>query len=180
MAETNGKIFGIIAEFESPSALLEAAAKVRSEGYRKFDCHSPFPIHGMDKAMGLGRSMLGFLVGIAAFSGLGFMTWLTWYTSTVDYPLVISGKPYFSYQAYVPVVFAVTILFAALTATLGMFHLNRLPMLFHPLFNSEHFKKVTDNGFFVSIEAHDKRFDETRTRSFLESIGGSHVEVIKE
>jgi hypothetical protein len=180
MAEANGKIFGMIAEFESATALLEAARKVRSEGYTKFDCHSPFPIHGMDKAMGLGRSPLGFIVGIAAFAGLGFMTWLTWYASAVDYPLVISGKPYFSYQAYVPVVFAMSILFAALSATLGMFHLNKLPMLFHPLFNSDHFKKVTDDGFFVSIESRDKKFDEQQTRSFLESIGGSNVEVIGE
>jgi hypothetical protein len=180
VAESDGKVYGMIAGFESPAHLIEAAAKVRSEGYRKFDCHSPFPIHGMDQAMGLGRSPLGFLVGIAAFSGLGFMTWLTWYTSVVDYPLVISGKPFFSYQAYVPVVFAITILCAALTATFGMFHLNRIPMLFHPMFNCEQFKKVTDDGFFVSIEARDSKFDEQRTRAFLESIGGTNVEVIRE
>ena len=107
---STNKIDGIIAEFKNPAELIHAAEKLRDSEYNNFDCHSPFPIHGMDRAMGEKRSPLGWIVGIIAFMGLGAGITLEWWTSTIDYPLVISGKPFFSYQAYGPVAFAVMVL----------------------------------------------------------------------
>lgn len=168
----------MLAEFENPARLLEAAEKLRNAGYKKFDCHSPFPIHGMDDAMGMKRSPLGWVVGFVAFVALlsGFA--LEWWTSTIDYPLVISGKPFFSYQAYGPVAFAIMVLSSAFAALLGMMALNKLPMWYHQLFNSEKTSKISNDGFIVSVEGNDPLFDQKKTREFLESIGGQNLEVI--
>lgn len=173
------KTAGMLAAFESPAALMRAAEKMRDAGYTNFDCHSPFPIHGMDRAMGLKRSPLGFIVGAVALCALFGATLMMWWMTAVDYPLVISGKPYFSFQAYVPVAFALTILSSALAALLGMLILNRLPQLFHPLFESKQFARVTDDGFFVSVAAQDPKFNIQITKQFLDSIGSSHTEVVE-
>lgn len=178
MPDTSKKIFGILAEFSGADTLMKAAAQVRAAGYSKYDCHSAFPIHGMDKTMGLGRSPLGYMIGFTGLAGLLGITAFIYWVSAVDYPLVISGKPMFSYQAFIPPMFAITILASALMATLGMIILNKLPRLHHPLFGSEQFKKVTDNGFFVSIEAEDPKFNQAETVEFLKSIGALNVEVI--
>lgn len=172
----------VIAEFGNSGALLHAAERVRDDGAYKgvFDCHSPFPIHGMDAAMGLRRSPLGWLTGILGFSAVLGMVAFIWWVSVVAYPLTISGKPLFSYQAYFPPVFAVGVLTGALTAAVGMILLNRLPRLYHPLFFSEKFSRVTDDGFFISIEGKSDNFDAARAQSFLTSIGGTNVEVITE
>ncbi|MFH2055801.1 MAG: DUF3341 domain-containing protein [bacterium] len=174
------KALAVLAAFEHPGALLAAANMMREAGYTKYDCHSPFPIHGMDEAMGLKRSPLGFIVGGAAIVALGLAVLMMWWMTTVDYPLVISGKPYFAYQAYTPIAFALTILCSAFAAFFGMFHLNRLPRPHHPLFYSEQFARVSNDGFMVSVECEDPKFDPERTRQFLESIGGTEVEVIYE
>ena len=169
---------GALARFTDPAALLHAAEKLRDAGYQKFDCHSPFPIHGMDGAMGLKRSPLGFIVGamtlIGAALGMGFQLWV----AGVDYPLVIAGKPFFSWQAFIIITFALFVLFGAFGAVFGMLGLNRLPRLHHPVFYSEQFAKVTDNAFFVSIESDDEHFDAQQTAAFLTSIGGSDVELL--
>lgn len=173
-----GKIEGVIAEFDNPAALMEAAEKMRDSEYTKFDCHSPFPIHGMDAAMGEQRSILGWIVAPVAFImvlvGFLFEGW----TSTFAYPLVISGKPLFSYQAYGAVAFALMVLTSAGTALFGMLALNKLPRFHHPVFYSDRFAKVTDDAFFVSIEAKDVRFDEKETVEFLKSIGGREIELL--
>ncbi len=178
MSNERGKALAVLAAFENPAALLAAARRVRDAGYSKFDCHSPFPIHGMDQAMGLKRSPLGYIVGATAFVALGLVTLALWWMTSVDYPLVISGKPFFSYQAYTPIAFALTILFSAFAAFFGMFYLNRLPQPHHPLFYSEQFARVTDDGFMVSIESSDPKFSPEQSRAFLEEIGGSEVEVV--
>ncbi len=169
----------LLAEFDSASSLLHAAEKMRDAGYRKYDCHSPFPIHGMDDAMGLKRSPLGYVVGFAGICGLVGALGFQWWTSAVDYPIVISGKAFFSYQAFVPVTFAITVLLSAFGAFFGMLHFNKLPRLFHPLFNSDKFAKVTDGGFFVSVESDDPKFDAEQTMQLLKSIGAVDVEVIE-
>lgn len=179
MSTTERKPLAVIAEFAGPNELLAAAEKVRDSGYSKFDCHSPFPIHGMNEAMGLSRSPLGFIVGIVALLALGSVAILLYWITAVDYPFVVSGKPYFSYQAYAPIAFALTVLLSAFAAFFGMFHLNRLPRLFHPLFYSERFARVSDDGFMVSIEADDPEFSEERVTAFLTEIGGNNVEVIR-
>ncbi len=173
------KPLAILAEFESPAALLSAAEKLRDAGYARFDCHSPFPVHGMDDAMGLKQSPVGFIVGvmavIGASIGLGLQTWVT----TEAYPLVISGKPLFSWQAYIIVTFALFVLFGALGAVIGMLHLNGLPRLHHPLFYSDGIHRVSDNGFMVSIEASDERFDPEASAAFLRSIGAVNIELVR-
>ncbi len=169
----------MLARFDGTRDLLKAAAAMRGEGYQKYDVHSPFPIHGMDDAMGLGRSPIGYIVGVMGSIGLVAALGLQWWTSAVDYPLVISGKPFFSYQAFVPVTFALTVLLSAFGAFFGMLAFNQLPQLYHTLFNSKLFEKVSDDGFFVSIDTRDKKYNEAETRKFLESIGGKQIEVVQ-
>lgn len=178
MSETKREPTYFLAEFDGPGGLLEAAKKVRDAGYKMFDCHSPFPIHGMDQAMGLKRSPLGVIVFLCAFTGVFSMIALTYWVSVEAYPLIISGKPLFSYPAYAPPIFAIGVLTGGITSLLGMLALNKLPRPHHPLFNSESFSRATSDGFFVSIEAESSE-DENKIKSFLSSIGGKNVEVIK-
>ena len=178
MSEKHEKPLLILAEFENPAQLLHAAEKLKNAGYKKFDCHSPFPIHGMDEAMGMKRSPLGWIVGVVAFIALFGGFTLEWWTSTIEYPLVISGKPFFSYQAYGPVAFALMVLLSAFTALFGMMALNKLPMWYHRFFDSEKTAKITNDGFVVSIDTDDPNFDQIKTKSFLEKIGGKNLEVI--
>jgi len=176
----NIKPIGLLAQFDDPAALMHAAEKVRDAGYKKFDCHSPFPIHSMDAAMGLKRSRLGWIVGLAALIGTSGALGLQWWSSTLEYPLVISGKPFFSFQAYVPVTFALGVLLSAVAALVGMLVLNGLPRLHHPVFYSDNFARATDDGFFISIETEDPLFDADQTRTFLESAGGRNIEELRE
>jgi hypothetical protein len=178
MADT--KTFGIVAEFDSPGALLKAAEKVAEQGYKKFDAHSPFPIHGMDDAMKLGQSPLGiivFLCGLTGFSiGLGLQTWV----HSFEYPLIIGGKPFFALPAYIPVTFELTVLLSAFGAVFGMLALNKLPMPHHGVFNHSRFHEFSNNAFFISVEATDPKFDANRTRDLLQQLGGKHIEVVSE
>lgn len=177
---TYGRISGVLGEFEHAGGLLKAAGGVREAGYKKFDAHSPFAIHGMDRAMGLGQSILGFLVFGGAVTGC-FLGWLMqWWMGEVDYPLNISGKPFFALEPSVPIIFEVTILFAALAAVLGMFALNKLPRPYNPLFYSKRFARVTDDGFFLSIESQDPLFEINASRQLLYDIGAVNVEVIED
>ncbi len=171
-----GKIAGILAEYNNPADLLKAAAEVRDAGYKRFDCFSPFPVHGMDQAMGLKPSLLGWLVFLGGLTGTGTAVLMQWWMSAVDYPVVISGKPLFSFQAFVPIIFELTILFSAFTVVFGMFAFNCIPRLHHSLFNSVSFRKVTDDGFMLGLEAADPKFDPDKSRKFLISIGAKNVE----
>lgn len=174
------KTVGILAEFSHPANLKQAAEKVRDAGYKKFDCHSPFPIHGMDQAMGLKRSKLGYFIGVCAFlgaaTGFGLQSWV----HAIAYPTVISGKPYFAWQAYIVITFALLVLFGAFGSVFGMFHFNRLPRYHHPVFYSNRFEKFSDDGFFISIEVEDQNFDPVKSKQFLQSIGSKHVEILED
>ena len=180
MASSSKKTFGALAEFANPAELISAAEQLRDAGFKEFDCHSPFPIHGMDEAMGEKRSPLGYIVGtVAILAFLGMMGFQLW-TSGVDYPLVLSGKPFLSYQAFGVASWAVMVLTSSLTAVITMLILNRLPRYHHPLFFSKNFEKVTTDGFFVSVESDDVKFDNDKTCQLLESIGGTNVELLEE
>ena len=174
----NSLIYGAIVEFKDPKGLVEAAKKVKGAGYRRFETYSAFPIHGMDDAMGLKATPLGWIVlcggALGALTAFTLQTWV----ATSAYKLVISGKPLFSYQAFVPVTFELMVLFSAFAAVFGMLILNRLPQLYHPLFKSDRFLTATSHGFFLSIEASDDLFHSERTIAFLNSLGGVAVEVI--
>ena len=174
-----GPHYGILAEFATPADLYHACERVRDEGFTRWDAHTPFPVHGLDKAMGLRRSLLPWIVLAAGLTGAAGGFVLQWWVHVFAYPLVISGKPFFSWPAFIPITFEVAILFAALGAVFGMLGLNRLPMHHHPLFKSKVFERVTDDGFFISIESWDPRFDSSTTRKLLESLGARRVELLE-
>jgi hypothetical protein len=170
---------GVVAEFENPGALLEAAEKIRDAGYKRFEVYSPFPIHGMDDAMGLKQSPLGFIVFAVGSIGCIGALLLQWWTSAVDYPIVYSGKPYFALPAFVPITFELTVILSGFTAMVGMFALNRMPRFFHPMFYSENFcKKASDDGFFAAIFVWDEKFNVREVKQFFKDIGGKNIEVI--
>ncbi len=175
------KLFALGAEFNSATEIYNAAEKVRDAGYTVWDCHSPFPIHGMDKAMGMKKSWLSafvFVCGLTGFlTGLGLVT----ITSFGIYPTIVNGKPndwehgLRALQFFFPVMYELTILFSAFGAVFGMIIRNGLPRLHHPLFNWSRFGKVTDDKFFLVIESRDPQFSETKTKALLETLGGAHI-----
>ena len=171
-------VYGMLAEFKNPAELLHAAEAIHKAGYVHFDTHSPFPIHGMDKAMGLGNSKVGYVTLLGGITGLALATWLQWWTGQVDYPLNISGKPFFSIEPSVPVMFELTVLFSALATVAGMLALNGLPRPYNPIFYSKNFSRVTDDAFMVNIAASDANFDRAKTEAFLKELGGTNIEVV--
>lgn len=173
-------VYGLLAEFSNPSTLMHAAEAVRERGYSHFDAHSPFPIHGMDRAMGLSNSKVGYFTLGGGVTGLVVGYWLQWWTAAVDYPLNISGKPLFAVESAIPIIFEVVVLFSAFGAVAGMLALNGLPRPYNPLFYSERFKKATDDGFFLHIAASDTQFDQNETAEMLRDIGALNVELIQD
>lgn len=174
------KLYGVLAEFPNPKALFEACEQVRDKGFRDWDAHTPFPVHGLDAAMGMKPSSVPWIALVSGLSGASFGFLLQTWVSVSAWPLVISGKPLFSWQAFVPVTFECGVLAAALGALGGMLYLNRLPMHHSPLFESSRFEAASDDKFFISIEASDPSFDEAQTESFLQGLGASHVEMVRE
>jgi hypothetical protein len=159
-----------MAEFENPTDLVTAAHRAYEEGYRKMDAYTPFPIEELDEALGFRHTRLPLLVLIGGLIGCigGFM--LQYYTSVINYPLNIGGRPLNSWPAFIPVTFETTILCAALTAVLGMLALNGLPMPYHPVFNVPRFALATRDRFFLCIEATDPKFEREATSAFLERL----------
>ena len=176
----NRDLYGLLAEFDTPADLVRAANAVRGKGYKKWDCYSPFPVHGLDSAMGLRDTKLPWIVLAAGLTGCGLAVLMQWWMNAVDYQLIISGKPLFSLPANIPIIFELTVLLSAFGAVFGMLAFNKLPELHHPLFNSDRFKRVTTDRFFIAIEASDPRFDLGRTRSFVDGLGGVNVELVEE
>jgi hypothetical protein len=172
------EVYGALARFPTTRALYRACEQVRDAGYTRWDAHTPFPVHGLERAMGLPSSKLPYIVLATGLGGaaLGFLlqTWV----HTSAYPLVISGKPLLAWPAFIPVTFELGVLGAALGAVIGMLALNKLPMYYHPLFRSRAFERVTDDGFFISIEAWDPRFDLDKTVALLRASGAEEVEII--
>jgi len=195
VSTTRKRVYGYLAEFKSASALYKAAEKVRDAGFRRWDCYSPYPIHGLDKAMGLKRSILPWFVFFGGMTGTAtafvlatltqtdvwsFMPWLEKAAET--YPTVVQGKPtnIFTVPAFFPIMFELTILFSGFTVLFGVLALMKLPRLNHPLFASNQFHRATDDGFFIALEARDSKFSPEGTRSFLEEIGGANIELVEE
>ena len=169
---------GLLAEFSDPGALVHAVEDLREKGYSQIDTFSPFPIHGMDRAMGLPVSKLGFMVFGGAATGT-FLGWaLQWWTSEVDYAINISNKPLFAWESSVPIMFELTILFAALTAVGGMLALNGLPKPYNPLFHSDRFGRATDDAFFVHVSVRDGVYSRASTADDLHALGAMSVEYV--
>lgn len=170
--------FGVLAEFKNPADLYHAAKKTREAGYTKYDTYSPFPIHGMDKAMNLKESILGWIVAVGGSIGLIGALSMQWWMGN-DYPYILSGKEFFAYPAAVPVAFELMVLLSAFSAVIGMFTLNGLPQLYHPLLNNDSFKGVTNDKFFIAIESSDLKYKTAEVSKFLSSIGAINVEVVE-
>ena len=174
-----GELYGVLAEFASPKDLYRACEKVRDAGFTRWDAHTPFPVHGLDKAMGLGRSRLPYVTLLFGLSGaIGGFALQLW-ANGIAYPIVISGKPIFNWQPYMPVTFELGVLLAAISTVVGMLAFNELPMLFHPLFGSKTFERVTDDGFFISIESWDPKFNPTEVERLLTAAGAKRVELVR-
>ena len=165
-------LLGLLAEFDDAHALIHGAEKMRDAGYIRWDCHTPFPVHGLNDAMGLRPTKLPYLTFVYGLGGLTVGLLMQWWMNAHDYQFMISGKPLWSIPANVPIAFELTILFAAVGTFLTMFILNGLPQYYHPVFNSERFKRATDDRFFISVDARDSKFDATETRAVLSTIEG--------
>jgi hypothetical protein len=172
--------WGYLVEFETVQPFVDATKRVRDEGFTRWDAYSPFPIHHMESFMGMRRTILPFVVLGGGITGASLGLLMQWWMNAVDYQLIISGKPLFSLPANIPIIFELTVLLSAFGAVFGMLAFNQLPELHHPLFNSERFKRVTTDRFFIAIEASDPRFDVARTRTFMNGLGGTNVELVEE
>jgi hypothetical protein len=172
------KPYGILARFDTAADIFEAALRVRDAGYRKWDVYTPFPIHGMDEAMGLRTSKVGYFTFCGGLTGFSFGMWMIWFMNKFDYGLVVGGKPLFTPLFAFPVSYELTILLSAFATLGGMLFVNRLPKLYNPLFRSETFKRASNDRFFICIEAADPKFAEART--LLEAAGASAIELVED
>jgi len=178
-AEAAAEPFGLLAEFATVDGVIAAAEAARAAGYRHFDVHSPFPIHGIDEVMGHRPTILPWVTLLAGVGGLVAGLGLTLGTMAYHYPYMISGKPFDSLPAFIPIVFELTILISGVTTGVFMLLLNKLPMLYNPLFKSERFSRATNDRFFLEIESRDRRFDKDQTRRFLEGQSALAVELVE-
>ena len=167
--------YGLIATFETPGRLLHAAQAVRDAGYRSWDCISPFPIHGLDSAMGLPRSRVPRFSLAGGVTGFCTGMLMIWYMNGYDFKLTVGGKPFFSPLYAFPISYELTILFCAFTTIGGMFLVNRLPMHHHPVLGFEKMNRATDDLFFLVVERSDPRYDPANTRALLEGLGGREI-----
>ena len=174
------KTYGYLALFEDAPAIYQAARSVREAGYRRWDVFTPFPVHGMDGAMGLKRSQVPIFTLLGG--AIGFFTgmFMVWFMGEFDYPLIVGGKPFFSPIFPFPVAYEMTILLAAFGTLGGMFITNRLPMHYHPVMEYDKFRHITDDKFAVVIESEDELFSEEQTREFLEQLNPSEITVLQE
>ncbi len=182
--------WAVLAEFEDVDSLLHAAQAVRDRGFTRWDCHTPFPVHHLDGAMGMRPTRLPWLVLGAGMTGALLGVFFQLYTMATEvehlpsilqgYKMIISGKPYMSGPAYVPITFELTILLSSLTAFGGMLMMNRLPWLYNPLFKSARFRRVTDDRFFVVIRTDDPVFEDEKTIEMLKGLDAVSVEAVTE
>lgn len=185
----HAKLYGLMAEFTTPATLVHAAERVRDAGYKWWDCHTPFPVHGLDKAMGIRATILPVIVFFCGMAGtlIALAMQILTNATGIDmsafwlhgYPFMISGKPFISLPAFIPVTFELTVLLSALGTVACVLVLNGLPRLYHPLFKSMKFARATDDRFFIVIEARDPKFSRTRTEEFLKSLQPDSIEAVE-
>ncbi|MBY0261941.1 MAG: DUF3341 domain-containing protein [Phycisphaerales bacterium] len=173
-------VYGVMAEFATPADTFHAAEKLRDAGYRNWDVYAPFPIHGIDEAMGLKPSKLPLLAGVIGLSGACVGFFFQWWVSTSGYTTIVQGKPAGAWESFVPVTFEIGILFTAFTCILGMLAFNALPMWYHPLLKKERFLRVSDDRFVICVESRDPGFDPEKTRKMLESVKGYNIDLVQD
>jgi|SRR5579862_2194020 hypothetical protein len=176
--KTSPLVHGLMAEFDDPASLVDAAHRAHDAGYRRMDAYSPFPIEELHEALGSHHTRLPLIVLIGGLTGCigGYL--MQYWISVIAYPMNIGGKPLHSWPAFIPVTFECTILAAALSCVFGMLALNGLPMPYHPVFNVARFALASRNRFFLCIEARDPKFDLDQTRHFLETLGPREVSTV--
>lgn len=172
--------YAIMAEFDTPGELMRAAENVRDAGFRKWDVFSPYPVHGMDQAMGMKDSKVGYIAFTGGVLGYASGMLMIWFLNAVDYPIIVGGKPMFSPFGAFPPSYELTILFGAFGALFGMLFLNKLPRLHHPLLKNKRFALATHDKYYVVIEATDPKYSESDTRKLLEDAGSKHIELVEE
>lgn len=176
MSENNEKkIHGTVAEYESVDSLLNACRRIRDAGYKKTDAYTPFPVHGIDKALGIKPTVLPWIVLVCGLTGTVTALVMQIWMNSIDYPYIISGKPYISLPAFIPVAFELTVLFSSFGAFFGMWALNGLPRFSNPMFTDPRFDRVTDDRFFLYVDSTDEKYDETAVREIYEQTGGEHI-----
>ncbi len=174
------KVYGMVAEFDDPDVVLSAAQRTYKEGYRQFEAYTPFPIHGLDEAVGFKKNMVAPVVLIGGLAGASTGFLMQYIATCLHYPYLIGGRPLMSWPMYIPITFELGILFAAFSAFIGMFAMNGLPMPYHPIFNAPRFELATRDAFFLCIEVTDDKYDEGETRTFLEGLGAKQVSVVEQ
>ena len=177
--DTAPKPYGVVASFETPEQLLNAAKKANAAGYRELDAYSPIPVEGLIDAIEWKDDRLGWLVFLGGFVGIASGLALEWWVSTSAVAVNVGGKPLFSLPAFLPVFYECTILFASFAATFGMLALNKLPMPHHPVFNSEGGVRASQDRFVLCIEAKDPQYDRAKVEDFLRSLGPVQIEYVE-
>lgn len=180
VTEAGEPVYGVLAEYDSAAAVYRAAEMVRDAGYTRWDVYAPFPIHGIEEAMGIRSTRVPLVVAGAGFAGAGLAWLFQWWTTAADYPLVVQGKPYDAWEPFVPVIFEVGVLLAAFASLLGMLVANGLPRYHHPLFRKTRFLRVSQDRFMIAIEADDPRFDPQATRRLLQESGAGAIELVED
>ena len=171
--------YGIMAQFDTPADTMRAAERVRDAGFKQWDVHTPFAVHGMDKAMGLKNAPIGWFTFFGGLTGYTSGMLMIYYMNSFDYDIVVGGKPLFSGFYSFPVAYELTILLGAFGSLFGMLMMNRLPRHYHPLLKNKRFAKVTHDKFFVVIECSDLAYDEAATRALLEGTDPQHIEMVE-
>lgn len=180
VSEAGNRVYGMVAEFSETPKVYHAAEMVRDAGYSKWDVHSPFPVHGMEEAMGIKSTRLPLVAMGAAMTGVLVAVLLQWGTSAYLYPMVVQGKPYGAWEPFMPIIFELGVLFTAFACVFGMMAFNGLPRFHHPLFGHERFYRTSNDRFMIAIEADDPNFDPQKTRAMLEKAGGTDITIIEE
>jgi hypothetical protein len=173
------RVYGLMAEFDDPDALLAATRRAYAQGYRNMDAYTPYPVEGLSEALHMGPTRLPLVILAGGLAGAAGALFLQYYATAIAYPLNVGGRPLNSWPAYVPIAFEVGVLLAAFAAVLGMFLLNGLPQPYHPVFNVPSFELATRSHFFLAIESRDPAFTLQETRDFLESLDPIRVSVVE-
>ena len=178
--DSDNNSYGLMAEFTRPENILKAAQAAYQAGYRAMDAYTPYPVEGLDEAIGLKNpSPVAYVVFIGGLLGGVGGFFMQYFATVIDYPLNIGGRPFNSWPAYIPITFELTVLLAAFAALIGMLIMNRLPEPYHPVFNAPEFERATIDRFFLAIEARDPQFDLEKTRNFMQSLGAERVDEIE-
>jgi len=180
VTESGAAVYGIVAEFDETPKVFKAAGKVRDAGYTRWDVHTPFPIHDMEEAMGIKTTKLPLLAAGAAATGVFIAASLQWGTTYFLFPTVVQGKPYGAWQPFIPIMFELGVLATAFMCIFGMLALNGLPRYHHPLFTHERFYRVSNDRFFIAIQADDPNFDPVKTKELLAQAGGTEITLVED